>query len=193
MSVDFLIEDNILKEYLGDGGNVVIPTGVTTIGKFCFIKCDPHQANSVELESVQLPDTLVKIEAFAFANCWNLTEIIIPEGVTEIGDHAFEKCQNLEKVILPQSLLRIGDYAFSSCIISELELPQGVTSIGEGGLMNNRMKEIKLPDNIENISKKAFDGQLYAFFKMHVKKGSVTEKVATQYSKKSKTEISLYE
>ncbi len=56
---DFVIENGVLKEYKGQGGDVVIPEGVTSIG------------------------------AWAFKYCSSLASVVIPEGVTSIGDEAF--------------------------------------------------------------------------------------------------------
>lgn len=36
---DFVIEDGVLKSYKGDGGDVVIPDGVTSIGDYAFVRC----------------------------------------------------------------------------------------------------------------------------------------------------------
>lgn len=37
---DFVIKDGILKAYSGNGGNVVIPEGVTSIDRRAFINCN---------------------------------------------------------------------------------------------------------------------------------------------------------
>ncbi len=34
---DFLIENGVLKRYLGEGGDVIIPEGVTSIGCYTFL------------------------------------------------------------------------------------------------------------------------------------------------------------
>lgn len=34
---DFEIKDGVLNKYVGDGGEVVIPEGVTSIGEGCFL------------------------------------------------------------------------------------------------------------------------------------------------------------
>ena len=36
---DFVIENGVLKEYKGSGGNVVVPEGVTSIGDEAFKNC----------------------------------------------------------------------------------------------------------------------------------------------------------
>ena len=39
-AADFVIENVVLKKYIGPGGDVVIPEGVTSIGKEAFRGCD---------------------------------------------------------------------------------------------------------------------------------------------------------
>ena len=77
-SSDFVIENGVLKKYVGPGGDVVVPEGVTTIGDG------------------------------AFKNSVNLTSITLPEGVTIIGDSAFHGCARLTSVTLPEGLTCIG-------------------------------------------------------------------------------------
>lgn len=68
---DFIIENGVLTNYTGPGGDVVIPDGVTSIG------CS------------------------AFECCNNLSSVIIPDSVTSIGMKAFRDCQNLKRIKIP--------------------------------------------------------------------------------------------
>ena len=36
---DFVIENGVLKQYTGPGGDVVIPEGVTEVGRWAFNDC----------------------------------------------------------------------------------------------------------------------------------------------------------
>ena len=40
---DFIIEDGVLKEYVGEESDVVIPEGVTAIGDCAFDGCERLQ------------------------------------------------------------------------------------------------------------------------------------------------------
>ena len=40
----------------------------------------------------EIPNSVKRIDEYAFANCRALTEIRIPEGATDIGRNAFENC-----------------------------------------------------------------------------------------------------
>ncbi|MBR2047544.1 MAG: leucine-rich repeat protein [Oscillospiraceae bacterium] len=59
--------------------------------------------------------------------------VTIGEGITHIGAYAFADCFVLSQVSLPSTLESIGDYAFSGCTsLTELHLPEGVTRLGSG-------------------------------------------------------------
>jgi hypothetical protein len=82
---DFIIENGVLKKYVGPGGDVLIPEGVTSI-------CEG-----------------------AFARCASLTSIVLPDGITEIGYQAFFGCRRLTSVTVPKSMKQIASYAFYHC------------------------------------------------------------------------------
>ncbi len=52
-----------------------------------------------QLEAIDLPENIKKIEANAFYNCDGLKSFSIPSGVTVIGDEAFKHCYNLATII----------------------------------------------------------------------------------------------
>ncbi len=73
------------------------------------------------LESIELPDSLEKIEYYAFSDCTNLKYIKIPENITEIGYRAFQNCTNLTKINIPDNVI-IRSSAFSGCTnLSDIE------------------------------------------------------------------------
>ena len=82
---DFVIKNKKLQKYMGNGGDVVIPDGVTAIGKEAFMEC-------VALTSVTIPESVTSIGNSAFCGCESLTSISIPDGITSIGNHAFTRC-----------------------------------------------------------------------------------------------------
>lgn len=79
---DFSIEDGVLLKYNGTSKDVVIPDGITEIGKKAF--------GFNQIISVKIPDSVTKISDFAFRGN-NLSRVVIPSSITEIGDYAFDK------------------------------------------------------------------------------------------------------
>ena len=82
---------------------LVIPDSVTSIGKEAF--------RNSGLEAVRLPKKLKTLKEEVFTGA-ELNSIDIPEGVTKIEREAFHSCRKLSRVHLPGSLKSIGDFAF---------------------------------------------------------------------------------
>ena len=112
--------------YTGSGGDIVIPNGVTTIGKGIF------QFNT------------------------SITSVVIPDSVTTIGDNAFDQCESLKTVTFGTNsqLTTIGGSAFSFCPnIESISISDSVTSIGKNAINSERdfrKTQQKISNNIEN-------------------------------------------
>lgn len=173
---DFVIEDGILKEYRGPGGDVVVPEGVTSVGPWTFSKRGdltsitlPESLTSIgneafsycrNLTSITIPENVTSIGYNTFAHCENLANITIPESVTSIGDWAFQYCKNLTNVTIPESVTSIGDYAFDYCVnLTSIIIPEGVTSIGGWAFKYcENLTNITLPESVTSIGDGAFYG-----------------------------------
>ena len=68
-----------------------------------------------EQHSYVIPDTITRIESYAFYICKRLDAITIPNGVTSIGQSAFYFCKSLESITIPSSVTEIGSKCFDSC------------------------------------------------------------------------------
>lgn len=61
------------------------------------------------------PDSIEKIEEYAFWGASNLTGISISNRVKEIPEYAFSNCSGLSTVIIPTSVTRLNAYSFADC------------------------------------------------------------------------------
>ena len=110
--------------------SIILPNGVTTIGKSSFMACAslesitiPASVSSIEslafinsgLESVTIPGSVAKIGDSAFSGCKDLKKVTISNGVKEIGSNAFKGCTSLESITIPASVTKIGSSAFENC------------------------------------------------------------------------------
>ncbi len=107
---DFIIEGTKLVKYVGDGGDVVIPDGITVIGETAFMEADLIE-EKVIITSVQIPDSVTEIERGAFVNCSGLKAVYLPDSVQKVGDYAFygAACASIR---IPETLQNFEHYSF---------------------------------------------------------------------------------
>lgn len=84
-----------------------IPKGVISVGKSAFYKC--------RMESITLPNYLMRIEDYAFYYCCHVTELVLPFTVNFIGKCAFFGWNELRSVVASSSILGILANAFRVC------------------------------------------------------------------------------
>jgi len=80
---------------------------------FNKFKTTLQQAPQALSGSYTIPDSVTRIEDYAFRSCQNLTGISIPHGVTQIGLNAFEGCRGLQEITVPAGVSQIPWAAFS--------------------------------------------------------------------------------
>lgn len=107
--IKFHIDDNELKFAidLEQSSKIVIPDGVTTIGKGAL-------SGNHYVEEIIIPPSVTLIKPRAFANCTKLKSIIIPPSVEEVGEEAFEGCESLESISVVFTTL-FHNNCFSKC------------------------------------------------------------------------------
>ena len=156
---DFVIEDGVLKKYVGPGGDVVVPEGVYVLGDYCFVVPYDPEGNALPITSISLPNNLTSIGAGAFTTC-ALTEIALPDSVNSIGNEAFMVCKSLKHIKIPKGVAAIGSEMFRGCReLSSVILPDTVKSIGNNAFDHcESLVEINMPTELETIGNSAFYG-----------------------------------
>ncbi len=84
--------------------------GNSTSNPLCYAK--NLYINNELVTNLTIPNTVTKINDYAFYNCTSLTSVTIPNSVTSIGDAAFYNCTSLTSITIPNSVTSIGNYAF---------------------------------------------------------------------------------
>ena len=170
----YIKDNNLIKCVDKNLKNVVIPNGVTSIGKSAFQDCTSLKSitipNSVEsigynafdncssLTSITIPDSVTTISSYAFNWCESLKSIIIPNSVKSIGAGAFDSCSDLTNITIPNSVTKIDKFVFCGCCsLTNITIPDSVTSIGEYAFYNcNNLTSVTIGKNVTRIGKWTF-------------------------------------
>ena len=149
-----------IVEYIGKGGNVIIPdtldgAPVTQIGKDAFNEY--YEVNI--LRSITLPAELASIGDYAFRSTYQLEQVLVLPGTLEkIGTGAFQN-SNIHGVVV-QSACELGTQAFDLgeklqfCYIRE----GSAASLGIWAFRDTPVEVVVIPADVTNISGAAFTG-----------------------------------
>ncbi len=89
-------------------GDIVIPETVTKIDYYAFYEC-------ASLKSVFIPNSVKSMRRSAFEGCLALQTVIGAEGLMSIERDAFAQCHKLPKFYITKNLKSIDDGAFAGC------------------------------------------------------------------------------
>ena len=94
--------------------------------KYVLVKTE-DQIDPSTLLTLKLPDSLTRIEEYAFAG-GKFQAVIIPDGCTYIGDYAFQGCDQLVYISYPANYpegIVIAEHAFDGCGEIKVVVRQG--------------------------------------------------------------------
>ena len=154
---------------------------VVTIGSQAF--------SSKKLISVVIPETVVKINEYAFLSNSTLTDVEIPQSVISIGTGAFnggslsdkkafiyarrsdgsENKNNLisygganKNPVIPEGVTKINYRAFYNCGLLSVEIPNTVITIASEAFLNNYLTHLDIPDSVTSLDGNAFNDNMLA-------------------------------
>ena len=144
----------VINSYTGEDIIVNIPSAiegipVRVIGSQAFM--------SSQVTELTVPDTVVHINMYAFADSYELIKVTIADSVEAIGSGAFSFCEELTEITLPAGLEYIPERSFSHCYaLEELDIPDTVGFIGDEAFSVAGIREISLPEELYHIGMRAF-------------------------------------
>ncbi len=129
-----------VKEYIGAGGNVTIPTTVIIKGE---------------------TKPVTKIYAEVFCQRSDVTSVTLPEGLQYIGNKAFYGT-GITSLSLPNSITGLGDMALASCpALASINIGTGVSEVSSNAFINcPNLATITVAAG--NTALKAEDGVLFS-------------------------------
>ena len=124
---------------------------VTSIGDQSFIFSD--------VKSVTIPDTVTKIDDYAFCQCNSLTSVKLPESLTYLGEYAFAYT-DINAITLPDGIKWIQTATFSNCnMLTSITIPDTVEIIFSNAFFNcESLNSVTLSENLDSIDSYAFRG-----------------------------------
>ncbi len=150
---DFVIEDGVLFEYLGKGGEVIIPQGVSVISENAF-------RGNGSITGIVVPEGVTILGSMIFSWCSALTHVTLPKSLTAIGNLAFFGCGALKEISFPDSLQYIWDGAFMNCKdLTCISIPSSVVCMGDEAFYGcESLTELFIPDSAILIGSTTFSG-----------------------------------
>ncbi|MBQ6626600.1 MAG: leucine-rich repeat protein [Ruminococcus sp.] len=147
---DFVIEDGVLTNYVGEDKNVVIPSSVRVISYRAF-------AGNKNIESVKFSDELYSIGDEAFYGCTSLKSIENADSVRYVGALSFVDTPFLseatdEFVTLGSVLLHYNGAS------SNVTIPDGISVISAYAFLSNTSINSVNCESITHIGEGAFYG-----------------------------------
>jgi hypothetical protein len=116
--------------------------------------------NCTELESINLPDSIISISRYAFRNCTELRYINLSNNIIHIDEYAFNNCRNLSSINIPSNnnFTSIDNSVFAGCSgLTSVNIPSNVTAIGDSAFAScTNLSTINISNNIAIIDSNAF-------------------------------------
>ena len=166
-----IVDDLIVADkayYQSSDLNMSLPDSIKEIGQFAFSRTD--------VESIMLPQGVEKIDYGAFYHCDRLTDVRLPESVMKIEPYAFAETAWLQDFLsnpgginnnLDDKLnASAGDFLVSGGALiayrgtgTNVSVPAGVRIIAAGCFRDNKdIKTVALPSTLLSIGEEAFSG-----------------------------------
>ena len=120
---------------------------IQNIGKYAFY--------STGIENLDLPNSLEKIEDYAFSSMESLKTVTFSNNLKSIGNFAFAYDDNLKSINLPESLETIGNKVFyyGGSLEGIITIPNNVKSMGNSVFEGNRkIEKIIFENDNTNVS-----------------------------------------
>lgn len=141
-------------------GDIVIPSTVSFDGLTYNVRGINDYAfqNCSSLNSVVIPESVIRIGNYAFSGCSGLVSASIPNSVTSLGHRAFQGCSSLKSIVIPENVTHLEEYTFYKCSsLNSVTLPDGVTMIDEAVFSRcENLTSIVIPDSVNVIGRGAF-------------------------------------
>lgn len=150
-SDDFIIENGVLIKYVGPGGGVVLPEGITRIADNAF-------RSNQTVTSVVMQSGITEMGMCVFWDCHYIKRIVFSDTIKVIPTSTCYLNWALEEVILPRDVEEIQSTAFINCYaLTSLDFSKyNIRIFGEQSFMGSGLQEVYFSKNVKVIGRQAF-------------------------------------
>lgn len=154
-SVELILENGQSIFYdVQDKTKILIPESVNDSRVVAL--SDHAFQRKTQVETIQLPKTLVNIGDSAFEGCSRLTSIQLGR-VKRIGRHAFKDCVSLQTIKLPMMCTDWGEGVFKGSGLNRIKLPSALLEISESAFEScTKLQSVVFPSNLKIIRAASF-------------------------------------
>ncbi|GAB1220983.1 hypothetical protein ENUP19_0061G0146 [Entamoeba nuttalli] len=122
--------------------------------------------NNKKIPSIQnnqifnIPTTVTSLNNYCFSECSSLLSIQIPSSVILIGNSAFKKCYFLQVIQLPIDILTLPKSCFALCTsLQTIILPNSLKCLRDKCFVNcYSLHSITIPNSVSQIGSHCFEG-----------------------------------
>ena len=113
-----------LYKVLNNRNNEVfyVPEGVERIADNAFV-------NNKVIKEIYFKKDVELSDAFSFAGCHNLEKVELPPNITRLNSNMFSECEKLRRIEIPESVTSLAEWVCSLCKIHEIFIPENVDDI----------------------------------------------------------------
>lgn len=131
---------------------VILPASLKIIGEGAL--------STSKIVSVAIPETVVRIDDYAFAGCQKLESIAIPSSVETIGRGAFADCTALESADLGSAPADMADRLFDGCSgLKTIVMPLRLATIGDNAFRGTvSLADLSFAGTLRSVGASAFYG-----------------------------------
>ena len=154
----FLVDDYV--EVVSLPATLMYVSGAAFTGATALEAVTVHPDNPVYASIRGVLYDKVELYLVCYPQAKEGSSFAVPDGILVIGNYAFAETENLESVVLPDGLVGIGWNAFEDSSIRSVNFPDSLEFIYSDAFFNcNQLVSVSLPASLDYLGGEVFVGK----------------------------------
>jgi len=149
---DFVTDSLVMLTYAAGKKELsyTIPEEVTDIKSHAFY-------GNNYLEELTFPSSMLLVPAYSIQYAEALKRVELSNSILSVEDYAFVGCRSLEEIVWGANVVYIGYAAFDSTHLCELVIPDSITSIDNSAFCRNYdLTHVYIPASVQYMGRGVF-------------------------------------